>query len=184
MNSCLQFHFILYILLRRIQHYIQNDVCVVYTAFCYSVKRRECLKEFEEFTDVEHMQLLKHRPTRWLSLQRAVTRILLQYPALLAYFASHGEVEKPGRVKRTHATAATQWWVHCSRAAGPYTTCRHWVFDEDNVFSVYICLFGLYVQCVKLAVRNYAKLAVRNYAAWNIILLYILHWHVIVYTHS
>ena len=175
MNSCLQFHFILYILLRRIQHYIQNDVCVVYTAFCYSVKRRECLKEFEEFTDVEHMQPLKHCPTRWLSLQRAVTRILLQYPALLAYFASHGEVEKPGRVKRTNATAATRW-VHGSQAAGPYTTCRHWGFDEDKVFSVYIYLFGLYVQCVKLAVRNYA--------AWNIILLYILHWHVIVYTHS
>ena len=61
------------------------------------------LKEFEEFTDVEHMQLLKHCQTRWLSPQRAVTRIMLQYPALQAYFASHDEVERPRRMKRTHA---------------------------------------------------------------------------------
>ena len=77
------------------------------------VERRECLKEFEEFTDIEHMQLLKHCQTRWLSLQRAVTRILLQYPALLAYFASHDEVERPGRMKRTHA------WLHAPLADRP-----------------------------------------------------------------
>ena len=78
-----------------------------------SVERRECLKGFEEFTDIEHMQLLKHCPTRWLSPQRAVTRILLQYPALLAYFASHDEAERPGRMKRTYA------WLHAPLADHP-----------------------------------------------------------------
>jgi len=67
--------------------------------FNQSVNRRETLKEFEVFTDVEHMQVLKHCPTRQFSL-RVVGRVLSQYPALMAYFTSHDDVEKAGRVKR------------------------------------------------------------------------------------
>jgi len=36
----------------------------VYFPFDKSVKRRETLKEFKVFTDVQHMQVLKHCPTR------------------------------------------------------------------------------------------------------------------------
>ena len=32
------------------------------TAMCFSVKRRETLKEFEVFTDTEHMQLPDRSP--------------------------------------------------------------------------------------------------------------------------
>jgi len=72
----------------------------IYFCFAHSVKRKEALKEFKVFTNVEHMQVLKHCPTRWLSLQCIVDRVLIQYPGLVAYFTSHDDVEKTGRVKR------------------------------------------------------------------------------------
>ena len=45
-------------------------------------------------------EILKHCPTRWLSLEKVCNRTLNQYAALLSYFMSHPEVEKAGRVKR------------------------------------------------------------------------------------
>jgi len=67
--------------------------------FVFSSKRRVLLEEFEEFEDIEHLGLLKHCPTRWLSLLKVVERLLHQYPALAEYFASHEDGEKPGRMK-------------------------------------------------------------------------------------
>ena len=71
----------------------------VHFHFSHSAKRKE-YKEFLEFTDVEPLKLLKHVSTRWLSLERCVNRFLQQWPALVSYFESHADVEKPGRVKR------------------------------------------------------------------------------------
>ena len=68
--------------------------------FVSSSKRHELFAEFEDFMDIEHLGILKHCPTRWLSLLRVVERLLHQFPALTAYFASHEDGEKPGRVKR------------------------------------------------------------------------------------
>lgn len=65
-----------------------------------SSKRRAEFKEFQLFAEVEERMILKHCPTRWLSLERVVNRMLHQYPALLSYFRSHPECEKPGKVKR------------------------------------------------------------------------------------
>lgn len=73
---------------------------VRFCLFAFSSKRRELFQEFEDFADIEHLGILKHCPTRWLSLLRVVERLLHQYPALSAYFASHEDGEKPGRVKR------------------------------------------------------------------------------------
>ena len=72
----------------------------VHFHFSHSAKRKEEYKEFLEFTDVEPLKLLKYVSTRWLSLERCVNRFLQQWPALVSYFESHADVEKPGRVKR------------------------------------------------------------------------------------
>ena len=66
----------------------------------FSSKRRKLFREFQEFADVDELELLKHCQTRWLSLLRVIERMLNQYPALTAYFASHEDGETPGRVKR------------------------------------------------------------------------------------
>jgi hypothetical protein len=52
-----------------------------------------------EFTDSEHLKLLRYCATRWLSLLTCIKRVLNQWNALQAYFESHEEVEKPGKVK-------------------------------------------------------------------------------------
>ena len=48
------------------------------------------------------MNILKHCPTRWLSLHKVVDRVLNQYAALSSYFESHDDVEKSGRVRNIH----------------------------------------------------------------------------------
>lgn len=73
---------------------MSNGVCI------FSAKRRKLFREFQEFANVEELELLKHCQTRWLSLLRVIERVLGQSPALAAYFASHEDGEKPGRVKR------------------------------------------------------------------------------------
>ena len=75
--------------------------CYLYlSSFCFSSKRRSEYKDFQLFVDVDQLEILKHCPTRWLSLEKVVKRTLQQYPALLSYFTSHAESDKPGRVKR------------------------------------------------------------------------------------
>ena len=51
---------------------------------------------------MENQQILKHCPTHWLSLEKVVVRTLSQLRALRSYFASHNDVEKPGKVKSIH----------------------------------------------------------------------------------
>ena len=46
------------------------------------------LQGYAEFCDQEYRDILKHINVRWLSLGRAVERILLQYSSLRSYFLS------------------------------------------------------------------------------------------------
>ena len=70
--------------------------------FGSSSKRREDNKVFQAFVDVDDAVILKHCPTRWLSLERVINRVLNQLSALTSYFASHDDVERPGRIRRIH----------------------------------------------------------------------------------
>ena len=72
----------------------------VYFHFNHSAKRKEQYHEFLEFCDVAPLKILKHASTRWLSLEKCINRFLQQWPALLSYFESHEDRERPGRVKR------------------------------------------------------------------------------------
>jgi hypothetical protein len=44
---------------------------------------------------VEQQKLLKHCPTRWLSLRRCLQRLVSQFEALKSYFGAHPDSEKP-----------------------------------------------------------------------------------------
>ena len=77
---------------------------IQFLIFFYSSKREETYIEYMDFCDIEPLQILKHVTTRWLSLQKCVTRIIHQWASLKSYFNSHEDVEKEGRVKR-----ATFW---------------------------------------------------------------------------
>ena len=77
-----------------------DDLLVdIFYYFKHSSKRIQDFKEFQEFTETDEEEILKHCPTRWLSLERVVNRTLSQFKALQSYFASHEDVEKSGRVK-------------------------------------------------------------------------------------
>ncbi|KAM9393166.1 general transcription factor II-I repeat domain-containing protein 2-like [Pholidichthys leucotaenia] len=71
----------------------------IFYFFHNSSKRLTDFKEFQQFTEVEEEKILQHCPTRWLSLEKVGNRTLSQLPALKSYFASHEDVEKPGKVK-------------------------------------------------------------------------------------
>lgn len=70
---------------------IEVVVLKIYSHFSSSSLRRENLKEFVEFVNLEYQEILKHVPTRWLSLGPAIERILKFYPALISYFISIGD---------------------------------------------------------------------------------------------
>lgn len=70
---------------------IETIVLKIYSHFSVSAGRREELRSFFEFVDIEWREILRHVSTRWLSLHPAVTRLLESWPALTSYFRSLGE---------------------------------------------------------------------------------------------
>ena len=65
-----------------------------------SVKLKEEFKSFCEFVNIGYKSILSHVETRRLSLLRVIARILELWPALVPYFQSHADAERPGRVMR------------------------------------------------------------------------------------
>lgn len=76
----------------------------IYYHFKHSSKRYEefsiILKDFDGIAPV---RVLKHCSTRWLSLERAVNRLLLLWPALFAYFNREIDNSDQDRVQRVEA---------------------------------------------------------------------------------
>lgn len=67
---------------------VENIVLKVYGHFSTSAKRRESLKDFCEFCDVEFRDIVRHVTTRWLSLNPAITWLMQTWTALKSYFIS------------------------------------------------------------------------------------------------
>ena len=66
-----------------------GDFCVdIFYYFDKSTKQKNALQGYVEFCDQEYRDILKHKNERWLSLERAVGRILLQHSSLRGYFFS------------------------------------------------------------------------------------------------
>ncbi|XP_061885006.1 uncharacterized protein LOC133635755 [Entelurus aequoreus] len=78
---------------------IEDILSSIYAHFDISAQCCEIVKEFMEFTDSETLELLRYCATSWLSLLTCINQVLNQWDALQAYFASHEDVEKPGKVK-------------------------------------------------------------------------------------
>ncbi|CAI6357955.1 unnamed protein product [Macrosiphum euphorbiae] len=70
---------------------VETVVLKIYSHFSSSASRRENLKSFFDFAQVDREELVKHVPTRWLSLGPAIDKILKFYPALISYFLSIGD---------------------------------------------------------------------------------------------
>nr|XP_014344257.1 PREDICTED: uncharacterized protein LOC106703586 [Latimeria chalumnae] len=70
---------------------IENVVLKVYGFFSVSANRRESLKEFFDFLNVQWREILQHVTTRWLSLNPAISRMLQNWVAIKSYFISIGE---------------------------------------------------------------------------------------------
>lgn len=77
---------------------VEDLLVDIYHWFLYSTKRKCKLAEYVEFCDQEYRKIIKHVSTRWLSLERVVTRTLLQYQSLKTYFLS--ENDSAARFKR------------------------------------------------------------------------------------
>ena len=82
MNNCVKFG------LKAFSFDLESFVIKCYNSFSSSAKKSDDLLEFYQFLNIEYRELLRHVPTRWLSLMPAIDRLLLCWPALKSYFAS------------------------------------------------------------------------------------------------
>ena len=72
---------------------VEAIVIRIYNHFSTSAQRVENLRKFFNFVDLEWALLLRHVPTRWLSLFGAILRLHKIWPAVKSYFLSLTEEE-------------------------------------------------------------------------------------------
>ncbi|KAK0134331.1 hypothetical protein N1851_030092 [Merluccius polli] len=63
-------------------------------------KRREDLKQFQDFCNIAQRRVQKHCPTCWLSLGKGLHYLLNQWPALSSYFESCSDNQKSCDIQR------------------------------------------------------------------------------------
>ena len=71
---------------------VEDLVVDIFYCFDKSTKRKAGLAEYCTFCDVTYRDIIKHVNTGWLSLDKAVYRVLQQYSALKSYFLSEGNL--------------------------------------------------------------------------------------------
>lgn len=72
---------------------VETLVLKVYSEFASSAKHVDNLQHFCEEAELDYQKVLRHVPTRWLSLFDAVDRLVRNWPAIKAYFSNQGEHE-------------------------------------------------------------------------------------------
>jgi hypothetical protein len=73
----------------------ENVVLKIFAEFSNSAKKRETLKECFEFCKSDFREVIGHVPTRWLSLFKAVDRVILSWRPIKSYFLALGSDECP-----------------------------------------------------------------------------------------
>lgn len=74
---------------------VEDPLIDIYYYLEKSSKRKQALKELQEKLNLPVQKILKHVPTRWLSLGKCLDRLIVQYPALLAFFETEVKKEVP-----------------------------------------------------------------------------------------
>lgn len=82
----------------KLDYDVESLVLKIYAHFSLSAKRRECLLEFAEFTNIQYSELSRHVVTRWLSLNPSIEKILKLWEALFSYFRSMRDC--PAHIKK------------------------------------------------------------------------------------
>ena len=122
------------------------------TFFYLSVKRKEDFKSFCEFVNISYKNILSHVETRWLSLLRVVARVLELWPALVSYFHSHSDAEKPGRVRTIKKQLCDETKL--------YLLFLNYLLPTINAFNVafqatnYTTIHRLHPEIIKLTKRT------------------------------
>lgn len=65
---------------------IENLVIKIYSHFSTSSKRIDSLKQFYQYTDNQYEKIIKHTPTRWLTLNQALERLIQNLDEIKSYF--------------------------------------------------------------------------------------------------
>jgi hypothetical protein len=71
---------------QQLEFDIENFLMKTFGHFSVSAKRRQSLIEVYEFCDFEFKEILRHVPTRWLSLLPCIDRVLRSWDALSKYY--------------------------------------------------------------------------------------------------
>lgn len=71
---------------KHIPKTVDDLIRYINSFFCNSSTRRDDLTEFQKFFNSEEHAILKYAPTRWLSRQAAVDRIIEQWDPLTSFF--------------------------------------------------------------------------------------------------
>ena len=70
---------------------VENLVLKIYAEFSISSKRIKELKDFFDFLELEYDNIIRHVITRWLSLHKALDKIVNAWSAIKLYFLQQGE---------------------------------------------------------------------------------------------
>lgn len=71
---------------------IESTVIKIYNEFSSSTKKTTLLKEFFEWAETEWLEILRHVPTRWLTLLPAIERLILNFKPIKSYFMSQNSI--------------------------------------------------------------------------------------------
>jgi hypothetical protein len=73
---------------------VEDIVIDIYYYLHRSSKRQQNLKQFQDLFDKDTSKIIKHVHTRWLSLQKCLTRVLDQWEPLLLFFREESKGSK------------------------------------------------------------------------------------------
>ena len=79
---------------------VENVMIDLYYWFDKSAKRKGKLREYFEFCNQEYQSIRKHISVRWLSLEKCISRAIVKYTSLKAYFSSESFADE--RFKRLY----------------------------------------------------------------------------------
>ncbi|GFV42261.1 dimer_Tnp_hAT domain-containing protein [Trichonephila clavipes] len=109
---------------------VENIVMKVFAEFSCSAKKREDLKECFDFFESEYIEVIRHVPTRWLSLFKALDRMLSSWGPLKRYFIERGSDNCP-----------TALWAILSDKENEISAYKEkWYPFENQNYKTFSCL--------------------------------------------